>query len=103
MMVDGVLQAMGVSGLLSTLAYRSVWDQLLFAAHIAVGAALLVAARMLFGDGANTRVAVGALLGALFVGLIETTWFNWLDVVMRSLYTVVALVIVLRKTTLPTT
>jgi hypothetical protein len=114
MMVDGVLQAMGVAGLLSTIADRSLRDQALFAAHIVVGAGLVFAGRTLLsseyvGPSLSSAVRGGAkappyvLIAALLLSLIETTWFNWIDVVMRAVYTVVALAIVLRKTTLPTT
>ena len=120
MIVDGVLQAMGVAGVLSTIADRNVRDQALFVAHIVVGAGLVFVGRTLFvgraglearlawrpstpGRPTYVLVPVIALLAALLLSLAETTWFNWPDLALRALYTAVALVVVLRKTTLPTT
>lgn len=111
MMADGVLQAMGVASLLSTIADRNLRDQALFAAHIVVGAGLVFAGRQLLYVGPSFRSAASGvakappyvLVAALLLSLVEATWFNWIDVVMRAVYTVVALAIVLRNTTLPTT
>jgi len=120
MMVDGVLQAMGVAGVLSTIADRSWSDQALFVAHIVVGAGLMFVGRQLLvgraglearlvwrpstpGRPTYALATLIVLMAALVLSLIETTWFNWTDVVTRAVYTAVALAIVLRKTTLPTT
>ena len=43
MMIDGVLQAMGVAGLLSSIVDRDWQDQALFVAHLLVGAGLVFA------------------------------------------------------------
>ena len=110
MMADGVLQAMGVAGVVSTLWDRSLQDQILAAGHVAVGAALLWTGRSFSagdratpGANASARVPIAALLAALLLSVSEATWFNWIDAVMRACYTAVALVIVLRRTNLPTT
>ena len=109
MMVDGVLQAMGVAGLRSTIAERDGRDQALFVAHVAVGGALLFAGRQLFtrprayaGPSLSSAMHGGAnapsyaLIAALLLSLIETTWFNWTDAAVRAVYTIAALAIVLR-------
>ena len=124
MMADGVLQAMGVAGALSTFWDRSLQDRILVAAHVAVGVALMSAGRSLSvaaaagssghvgpsfssatSEGrANARPYVPlALLAALILSLAEATWFNWTNAVLRAVYTAAALVIVFRKTSLPTT
>jgi len=100
MMGDGVLQAMGVAELLSTIVERSLRDQMLFAAHLGVGAGLVFVGRSLF-SGAKAPPYV--LIAALALCAIETTWFNWPGLALRAVYTAVSLVIVLRKTTLPVT
>ena len=103
MMVDGVLQSMGVAGLVSTIADRSWSDRALFAGHLLVGAGLVFVGRTLLNREGGSTAAVAVLAASLALSAIETTWFNWTDVSMRAAYTAVALVIVLRKTTLPTT
>ncbi len=117
MMIDGVMQAIGVAGLLSTIVDRSLRDQSLFAAHLVVGAALVFVGRALLSTGPSEYVGSSfssairggakappyVLIAALLLSLIETTWFNWLDLAVRAIYTVVALALVTRKTTLPTT
>jgi len=113
MMADGVLQAMGVAGVLSTLGDRSLRDQILAAAHVVVGVALLSAGRSLSASAAAgpighvgpsvPRYLLPALLAALILSLFETTWFNWTGAAARAVYTALALVIVFRKTNLPTT
>jgi len=120
MMIDGVLQAMGVAGLLSSIVDRDWQDQALFVARLLVGAGLVFAGRVLLVGraGLEARLAwrpsepgrptrsltpVVVLIAALLLNLVETTWFNWPEVAMRAVYTAVALVIVLRRTALPTT
>jgi len=103
MMVDGALQAVGVAGLLSSIVDRDWQDQALFVARLFVGAGLVFAGRSLMNDAAGAKAPPYVLLAALLLSLVETTWFNWVELAMRAAYTAVALVIVLRKTTLPTT
>ena len=130
MMADGVLQAMGVAGALSTFWDRSLQDQILVAAHVAVGVALMSAGRSLsvaaaagssghvgpsedVGPSFSSATSEGrakarpyvplALLAALILSLAEATWFDWTNAVLRAVYTAAALVIVFRKTSLPTT
>ena len=138
MMIDGVLQAMSVAGLLSTLLDRSLRDQLLAAGHMLAGAGLVYAGRRLLVGagrtepvGRNGHVGFGGYVGrnfssgashisgsdagttvplylpsvlcaALALSIIETTWFNWTDLASRAIYTALALIMVFRKTTLPT-
>ena len=103
MMIDGVLQAMGVAGLLSSIVDRDWQDQALFVAHLLVGAGLVFAGRALVTGDGEAKAPAYVVIAALLLSLIETTWFNWLDVAMRTVYTSVALFVVLRRTTLPTT
>ena len=104
MMIDGVLQAAGVAGLLSTLADRSFRDQAFAALHVVLGSVLLIAGQRLSGsDDRLSKIGCYALGAALVVSLAETTWFNWTDVAARAAYTVASLFVLLRKTTLPTT
>jgi hypothetical protein len=107
MMIDGVLQAMGVAGLVSTIADRSWRDRSLFVAHLIVGAALVFCGKNLTNltnpTNPTNRVCVSVLAVALILSLVEATWFNWTDAAIRAGYTAVACWVLLRKTTLPTT
>jgi len=114
MMIDGVWQAMAVSAVLSTIVDRSLRDQSLAAAHVIVGAALLFAGRQVYVGPNFSSAKIGGtevppyvrslpIVAALAVSLIEATWFDWVGTAVRAVYTVIALVIVFRKTTLPTT
>ena len=103
MMIDGVWQAMSVAAVLSSIADRDWRDQALFVAHILIGAGLVFTGRVLLAGEARTAAPASVLIAALLLSFVETTWFNWTDVALRAVYTAVALVIVLRKTTLPTT
>ncbi len=106
-MIDGALQAMGVSAVLSTIADRNVRDQALAAAHVIVGAGLLFVGRQVSSMEGGTEVPPYArslpILAALALSLIEATWFDWVGTAVRAAYSVVVLFIVFRKTTLPTT
>lgn len=99
MVVDGVLQAMGVAELLPSLLDRSFRDQALVAAHVIVGAGLV----FLGMHRAGSKAPAVVLVVAFALALVETTWFNWTGTVLRALYTAAALYVVTRKTTLPTT
>lgn len=102
LMIDGVLQAMGVAGVVSTIVDRDLRDQFLFAGHLMVGAVLVLGGRMLFA-GSQRRALALPLVAALLLSVFETMWFNWIGLVGRAAYTSVALIVLLRKTTLPTT
>jgi hypothetical protein len=108
LMLDGVMQAMGVAGMVSTIADRSWRDRGLFLAHLTAGAALFWSGRNLLSNPNLTNLTNPTNLTnlsvflALLVSLFEATWFNWTDVVIRVIYTVVVLLL-LRRTTLPTT
>jgi hypothetical protein len=109
MMLDGAMQALGVAGVVSTIADRSWRDRGLFVAHLVVGAALIFTGRHLFANPTNltnpanlTNRSSWFLVLALALSVFEATWFNWTDAAIRAVYTVVLLV-VLRRTTLPTT
>ncbi len=130
MMVDGVMQAMAVASLMSTIADRDLRDQSLFAAHLMVGAALIVSGRMLLsvngrakarpyapaiaqnphaepreyvGLSFSSAVPVLALVAALVLSLIEATWFDWIGTAVRAAYTAIALAVLAQSTTLPIT
>ena len=104
MMIDGVLQAAGVAGLLSTFADRSLRDQSLSVLHFGVGSGLvIVGQRLIASSDRVSKIGCYVLGAALVVSLAETTWFNWTDVAARAAYTVASLFVLLRKTTLPTT
>jgi len=117
MAFDGLMQAMGVAGVLTTFADRNLGDQSLVVAHVVVGPALLFAGRRLYSGRAlnagrvldvgradlEARLTGLALAAALLLSLIETTWFNWINLVARAVYTAAALAVLLRKTSLPTT
>jgi hypothetical protein len=122
MMLDGVLQAMAVAAVFPTLADRYLSDQLLAAAHLVAGAALLFSGRKLVvrdsaaGGGVDLSgraarrprsdsalMAASSLAAAFAVAAFETTWFNWTELAARGIYTLVVLALVLRRTTLPTT
>ena len=102
-MIDGVLQALGVAGLLSSIADRDLRDQTLFALHLIAGAALVFVGRVLMSNGDAAKLGPAVVVGALLLSIFEATWFDWVGTVVRALYTVVALFILFRKTTLPTT
>jgi hypothetical protein len=101
MMADGALFAMAALPMLNTIAYRSLRDQSLFAAHLLVGALLLTSGRMLLVRKAAS-FAAATLVAALIVAAIETTRFDWLALALRAGYTTFALA-VLYRTTLPKT
>lgn len=111
MMLDGALQATGVTAVMLTILDRSLRDQGLFVAHLVVGAGLMWSGRSLYGDGQAevdrstvlVRASASLLLLALVISLVEATWFDWIGCAIRAVYTLVALAVVLRKTTLPTT
>lgn len=104
MMIDGVLQAMGVAGMVSTFADRSLRDQSLSVLHFVLGSGLVIVGQRLIGSGDRLSKIGCYVLGAtLGVSLIETTWFNWTETAVRAGYTAVAIFVLLRKTTLPTT
>lgn len=106
MMTDGVLQAMRVASVLSTLGDRHVREQVLTAAHMGVGVALVYTSRHLGSDDEGDEESgfgpAAALVVALLISLYESTWFNWIGAAVRLGYTAIALVIVFRNTTLPT-
>jgi hypothetical protein len=118
MMVDGVMQAMRVAGVVPSIAYRDLRDQSLFAAHLIVGAGLLFASRAVYVGRAgfdwrpsrsgrptyvSDRIPVAFLLAALAISLIEATWFDWIGTAVRAVYTAAAVFVLLRRTTLPMT
>ena len=116
MMFDGAWQAMGVAGMLSTIADRSWRDRGVFLAHVVLGVALVVAGRQLAdsspaapsdresGWGARIRtLPVVTLVTALLVAWLETPWFDVTTLAVRALYTLVGCAVLLRRTTLPTT
>ena len=99
MMLDGVMSALLAAGALDTFIYRSLRDQSLAVAHFLVGAALLLAGRLLM-QGKGSRLGVAAIAAMFVVACVETSRFNWPALALRAAYTVFALA-VLSRTTLP--
>ena len=112
MMLDGVMSAMAPLPMLNTFIYRSFRDQSLVVAHFVVGALFLLSGRLLFSENRDRELfrnnsrslfwGASTLVAALIVAGVETTRFDWLALVLRVGYTVLALA-VLYRTTLPKT
>ena len=103
MMVDAAMQAMDAAGLMSTIADRDLRNQSLFAAHLVVGTALMFSGRTTFSSAMHRTTPVLVLVAALVLSVIEATWFDWTGTAARAAYTAVALVVLVRSTTLPIT
>lgn len=100
LVIDCLLAALRVAGLIDSLGSRGFRDQALAAGSVIAGALCLIGGmRLITGEDERfgSRLPVTALLVTALVSLVEVSWHDWIDTIPRWVYTGVAVVVV-RKT-----
>ena len=106
MMLDGVMTAAAVLPMFNTLVYRSLRDQSLFAAHLLIGALLLLSGRLLLSrkrdrdsfsrNESRSLFPAATLVASMVIGGLEVTRFDWPIFAISSVMTLGAIFVLLR-------
>jgi hypothetical protein len=107
MMLDGVWLAAAVLPMLDTLVYRSLRDQSLFAAHLLIGALLLLSGRLVLSqkrdrdsfprNESRSLFPSATLVASMVLNGLEVTRFDWPILAVHSVFTLGALFVLLRS------
>jgi len=107
MILDGVLTAAAVLPMVDTLVYRSLRDQSLFAAHLLMGALLLLSGRLVLTqkrdrdsfsrNESRSLFPVVTLVASMALGGLEVTRFDWPVFAVSSALTLGAIIVLLRS------